>query len=72
MRRAHEIQAPARRAEHQRLIDRALTQTAVRHIAREAGRGPVPRVMTWQLVTASFVALLIIAAIAVLVVGIPE
>jgi hypothetical protein len=44
----------------------------MRHIAREAGRGPVPRVMTWQLVTVSFVALLIIAAIAVLVIGIPE
>ena len=58
--------------EHQRLIGHALTQTAVRHIAREAGRGPVPRVMTWQLVTVSFVALLIIAAIAVLVVSIPE
>ena len=58
--------------EHQRLIDRALTRTAVRHIAHEAGHGPVPLVMTWQLVTASFVALLIIAAIAVLVVGIPE
>jgi hypothetical protein len=43
------------------------------HIAREAGRpGPIPRVMTWQLVIVSFVALLIIAAIAVLVVGIPE
>jgi hypothetical protein len=55
--------------EHQRLIDRALTQTAVRHIAREAGRGPVPRVMTWELVI-GFATLLIIAAIAVLVVGI--
>jgi hypothetical protein len=42
-------------------------------IAREAGRpGPIPRVMTWQLVMVSFVALLIIAAIAVLVVGIPN
>ena len=57
--------------EHQRLIDRALTQTAVRHIAREAGRGPVPRVMTWELVI-GFATLLIIAAIAVLVVSIPE
>ena len=48
----------------QRLIDRT-PQTAGR-------RGPVPRLMTWDLVTVSFVALLIIAAIAVLVVSIPE
>jgi hypothetical protein len=34
--------------------------------------GLVPRVMTWQSVMVSFVALLIIAAIAVLVVGIPQ
>jgi len=48
----------------------APTQTAVRHIAREAGRpGPIP---AWELVTVTFVALLIIAAIAVLVVGIPQ
>jgi hypothetical protein len=33
--------------EHQRLIGRALTQTAVRHFVREAGRSaPAPRVMT--------------------------
>jgi len=55
--------------EHQRLINRALTQTAVRQIAREAGSGPVTRVMTWELVI-GFAALLVIAAIAVLVVGI--
>jgi hypothetical protein len=58
---------------HRRDEPLAPTQTAVRHIAREAGRlGPVPRVMTWELVTVTFVALLIIAAIAVLVVGIPQ
>jgi hypothetical protein len=45
------------------------TKTAV----REAGRtGPLPRAMTWELVTVTFVALLIIAAIAVLVVGIAQ
>ena len=55
--------------EHQRLINRALTQTAVRHFVREAGNGPVSRVMTWELVI-GFAALLVIAAIAVLVVGI--
>jgi len=59
--------------EHQRRIDRALAQNAVGHIAREAGHpGPVPLVMTWLLVMVSFVALLIVAAIAVLIVGIPE
>jgi hypothetical protein len=59
--------------EHQRMIDRALTQTTVRHIAREVGRPhPIAPVMSWQLVTVGFVALLIIAAIAVLVIGIPE
>jgi hypothetical protein len=59
--------------EHQRMIDRALTQTAVRHIAREVGRPhPIARVMSWQLVTVGFVALLIIAAIAVLIIGISE
>jgi hypothetical protein len=56
--------------EHQRLIDRALTQTAVRQITRQAGRpGPAPRVMTWQLAIVSFAALLIIAAVAVLLVA---
>jgi len=54
--------------EHQRLIDRALTQTAVRHFVREAGSRSVSRVMTWELVI-GFATLLIIAAIAVLVVG---
>jgi len=53
--------------EHQRLIDRAVTQTAVRHIARQVGRpGPARRVMIWQLVIVSFAALLILAAVAVL------
>ena len=56
--------------EHQRLIDRALTRTAVRHIARQAGRpDPAPRVMTWQLVIVSFAALLFIAAVAALLVA---
>jgi hypothetical protein len=55
--------------EHQRLIDRALVQTAVRHFVREAGSRPVLRVMTWELVI-GFATLLVIAAIAVLVVGI--
>jgi hypothetical protein len=58
---------------HRRGEPLAPTQTAVRRIAREAGRpGPGPLLMTWQLATVTFVALLIIAAIAVLVVGIPE
>ena len=58
--------------EHQRLIFRALTQTAVRHIARQAGHpGPAPHVMTW-LMMVSFAAPLFIAAIAILLVaGIP-
>ena len=52
--------------EHQRLIDRALTQTAVRHIAREAARpGPVPLVMV---VMVTFVSLLMMAAVLVLLV----
>jgi hypothetical protein len=56
--------------EHQRLIDRAITQAAVRHIARQAGRpGPAPRVMIWQLVMVSFAALLFIVAVAALLVA---
>jgi hypothetical protein len=50
--------------EHQRLIDRALTRTAVRHIARQAGHpAPAPRVMTWLVIVSLF-----IAAVAVLLV----
>jgi hypothetical protein len=53
--------------EHQRLIDRAITRTAVRHIVRQAGRpGTARRVMTWQLLIIGFPALLITTAVAVL------
>ena len=52
--------------EHQRLINRARLQTAVRHIAREAARsGPVPLVMV---VMVTFVSLLMMAAVLVLLV----
>jgi len=56
--------------EHQRLIDRAITQTAVRHIARQVGRpSPAPRLTIWQLV--SFIALLLAAVAGLLVAGPP-
>ena len=52
--------------EHQRLINRARLQTAVRQVAREAARpGPVPLVMV---VMVTCVSLLMMAAVVVLLV----